>query len=228
VPADYQAMYTLMKGLEYSGISLIDTDGDSDRDDDWFNQDPSAIPAQDFASVLVEQQDEVSGLFLGNCHQYGDPALCQIWALLILEKTAPPPPAIEVSLDIHPASCPNPLNTKGKGVMPVAILGTGDFDVTQVDPASVRLEGVAPLRWSLEDVATPYMPNGEEACYACTEEGPDGYMDLTLKFNMQEVVAALGQVSDGDCIMLTLTGTLKEEYGGTPISGEDVVKIIVK
>jgi hypothetical protein len=134
-----------------------------------------------------------------------------------------------VAIDIHPTSCPNPLNTKGNGVMPVAILGTEDFDVSQIDPASVTLEGVSPLRWAMEDVATPYEPFvGKEDCMDCTEEGPDGYMDLTIKFKMQEIVAALGDVSDGDCLVLTLTGTLKEEFGGTAIMGEDVVRIIKK
>ena len=87
---------------------------------------------------------------------------------------------------------------------------------------------VSPIRWAMEDVATPYEPNGEEACYACNEEGPDGFMDLTLKFKMQEVVAAIGEVNDGECLILTLTGNLKEEFGGTDIAVEDVVKIIKK
>lgn len=140
-----------------------------------------------------------------------------------------PPPEIEVPVDIKPTSCPNPLNTKSQGVLPVAILGTEDLDVTQVDPASVLLEGVAPLRWALEDVATPYEPIvGKEDCMDCTDEGPDGYLDLTLKYNNQEIVAALGTVTDGECKVLTLTGNLKEEFGGTAIVGEDVVKIILK
>ena len=54
---------------------------------------------------------------------------------------------IEVPVDIKPTSCPNPLNPKSNGVVPVAILGTADFDVSQIDPASILLEGVAPLRW---------------------------------------------------------------------------------
>jgi len=129
----------------------------------------------------------------------------------------------EVALDIKPQSCPNPVNVKSQGVLPVAILGTFDFDVTQVDLASVRLEDVAPLRSNVEDVATPFdssMANGD--CLDCTDEGPDGFQDLTLKFNAQEVLAALGEVSDGDCLVLQLTGTLND---GTPIVGEDVVKI---
>lgn len=131
---------------------------------------------------------------------------------------------IGIGVDIKPQSCPNPMSVKGKGVLPVAILGTEEFDVTTVDPASVQLEGVAPLRWSLEDVATPYEGNFNGYCH---DLGPDGYLDLTLKFNTQELVAALGGVVDGEILVLQLTGNLKEESGGTPIRGEDVVVILV-
>ena len=129
-------------------------------------------------------------------------------------------------LDIKSTSCPNPLNLKSKGVLPVAILGTEDFDVTEIDPTSVLLEGVAPLRWAIEDVATPFDGEiTEGCCECCTTEGPDGYDDLTLKFDKQAIVAALGDVGDGDCIVMTLTGSL---YDGTLILGEDVGKIIKK
>jgi len=137
---------------------------------------------------------------------------------------------VPVPVDIKPESCPNPLNVKSKGVLPVAILGTEDFDVTQIDPATIELEGVAPLRWDLEDVATPYEPFvGKEDCMEdCIIDGPDGFLDLTLKFDTQEVVDALGEVFDGECLPLTLTGNLSEEFGGTPIVGEDVVLILKK
>ena len=138
-------------------------------------------------------------------------------------------PLIEVPLDIKPQSCPNPLNVKAKGVLPAAILGTADFDVTKVDPASVKLEGVASIRWALEDVATPFEPfTGKEDADDCTDEGPDGFLDLTLKFDTQEVVQAIGEVEDGEVVVLSLTGILKEEFGGTPIQGEDVVVILKK
>jgi len=130
---------------------------------------------------------------------------------------------IEVAVDIKPQSCPNPLNVKKNGVLPVAILGTEDFDVTQVDPATVELAGVPPLRWALEDVATP--SESEE----CTTAGPDGYLDLTLKFDAQEIVAALdGGVSGGDVLVLELTGNLFVEFNGTRIVGEDIIIIIKK
>jgi hypothetical protein len=133
---------------------------------------------------------------------------------------------VSVPVDIKPTACPNPLNVRSKGVLPVAILGTEDFDVTEVDPSSVRLEGVAPLRWALEDVATPFEPfTGKEDAYDCTEEGLDGYMDLTLKFDTQEIVEALGEVEDGDVLVLELTGNL---LGGEGFVGEDVVVILKK
>jgi hypothetical protein len=95
----------------------------------------------------------------------------------------------EYHLDIHPQSCPNPLNGSSKGVMPAALLGTEDFDVNDIDVSTLLLEGVAPIRWSIEDVATPVL-NGD-AC-ECTTEGPDGFSDLTLKFKTQEIVQATG------------------------------------
>lgn len=101
--------------------------------------------------------------------------------------------------------------------------------MTEVDPESVLLEGVAPVRWALEDVATPYEPFiGKENKTDCTTEGPDGFLDLTLKFNTQEIVAALGSVEDGDVVVLYLTGNLMEEFDGTLIKGEDIVWILKK
>ena len=138
-------------------------------------------------------------------------------------------PIIQVYVDIKPSSCPNPLNLKSKGVLPVAVLGTEDFDITTIDPSTIQLsrEGfedieVTPLRWSYEDVATPF----EGELCDCHEEGADGYMDLTLKFDTQELVEALGLSDEaGNTIPLTLTGNLKEEDGGTPIEGEDCILV---
>jgi len=133
---------------------------------------------------------------------------------------------INVPLDIKPTSCPNPVNLKSKGVLPVAILGTEDFDVAEIDPVTVLLEGVAPLRWALEDVATPYEPyTGKEDCMDCDEYGPDGYNDLTFKFDKEEIIAALGEVEDGDCLVLTIQGEL---FDGISIYGEDVIKVLKK
>jgi len=130
------------------------------------------------------------------------------------------PEVSAVHIDIKPGSCPNPLNVKDSGLLSVAICGEVGFDVWMVDMPSVRLEGVAPVRSSYEDVATP-MPDGAQAC-ECTTAGRDGRLDLTLKFNVQDILAALGPVNNGDVLELTLTGELND---GTPIEGRDCIVV---
>jgi hypothetical protein len=227
--ANYQAKFLVEKGLTYMGIDLIDTDGDSVSDDNWFNQEPPAVPPQDFASVIVSQQLPSGGWPRSDWDGQPNNILSTAWAVLTLERFAPPEQFIPVPVDVKPASWPNPLQLKERGVLPVAICGTEEFDVTTVDPATIQLTleglgvGVAPLRWSYEDVATPYMG---EPCSG-HDLGPDGYLDLTLKFKAQEVIATLGldAFSDGDVIILVLTGALMEEFDGTRIQGQDCVVI---
>jgi hypothetical protein len=127
--------------------------------------------------------------------------------------------SILVDVDIKPGSCPNPLNVKSPGVLPVAVLGSEDFDVSTIDVASIRLAGVAPNRSGYEDVATPLSDSNE--C-ECATKGPDGFLDLTLKFEAQMIVEAIGEVDHGDELVLELTGVLSDE---TPIEGSDCVII---
>jgi hypothetical protein len=149
-------------------------------------------------------------------------------------------------LDIHPTSCPNPLNARAGGanillaksgpiadigdddpqafsgpVVPVAILGTSDLDVKDIDVSSLRFEGIAPVNVHYEDVATPIADEPGESC-RCTTAGPDGYLDLVLHFDRRALVTALGTVYDGDEIMLTLTGAMSD---GILLAGGDCVVI---
>jgi hypothetical protein len=135
---------------------------------------------------------------------------------------------VDVPVDIKPGSCPNPFNVNSHGDLPVAILGTPDLDGSMIDPASVRLAGVAPLRSDYEDVGTPFEPyTGREDCdLDCNEMESDGFMDLTFKFDTQEVAAALGGVEARGCLAISLTGNFWPEYGGGPIAGEDVVRTL--
>ena len=66
-----------------------------------------------------------------------------------------PIPPEPVSIDIIPKTCPNKCPIKSGGSVEVAIRGTVDFDVNDIDIASVRLEGVAPTRSSLKDKSSP-------------------------------------------------------------------------
>jgi len=133
-----------------------------------------------------------------------------------------PKPVLAVNIDIKPGDCPNPLNVKSKGVLPVAILGSEDFDVAEIDVLSVQLAGVVPSRSDYEDVATALVDANECECSA---EGPDGYLDLTLKFDTQAIVGAIGEINNGDEWVLELTGAL---YDDTLIAGEDCVIIRAK
>jgi len=91
--------------------------------------------------------------------------------------------------------------------------------VTTIDPASIRLEGVAASRSALKDVSGQVDPP------SCTGAAPDGFIDLTLDFDRQSIVAVIGDVQDGEVVPLTLLGTL---FDGTPIQGQDVVMILKK
>jgi hypothetical protein len=84
---------------------------------------------------------------------------------------AEPPmaPCLERPIDIKPGSYPNSINLGSKGVVPVAILTTEDFDASTVDPATVEFADASPLHWTTEDV-----------------DG-DGDVDLLFHFKTQEL-----------------------------------------
>jgi hypothetical protein len=129
-------------------------------------------------------------------------------------------------LDIKPQSCPNPLNVSSRGVLPVAILGTAQLDVTLIDPSSLRLANDCPaVRWDYEDVATPYDGEFGEPpdAHACTTAGPDGHLDLTVKFATECVAEALAAAGDGDTVVVPIEG---EKTDGAAVESHDVVIIL--
>lgn len=130
---------------------------------------------------------------------------------------------LSVPLDIRPGHCPNEINLNASGVVPVAIMGSSLFDLARIDPASLRLEGVAPSLWTLEDVGGPYAPfTGKDDCEDCNRAKKDRIPDLSLKFSSEELRNALGDAMAGECRVLRLTG---QTIDGCPIVGEDVVRI---
>jgi uncharacterized repeat protein (TIGR01451 family) len=131
---------------------------------------------------------------------------------------------IRVYVDVNPGACPNMVNLKAKGVLKVAVLGTGSLNVRDIDPRSIRLtaEGssasVAPEKWSYEDVGTPYMGR---LC-GCSDQGPDGYRDLVLKFS-DKAIGSLGlSLIKGQTAEVTLTGVLRN---GTRFTGSDCIRV---
>jgi hypothetical protein len=128
--------------------------------------------------------------------------------------------AVAVHCDIKPTSCPNPFNPESRGLVSAAILGSADLDVTHVDPASIRLEGVAAIRHAIDDVATPFV--GDEQC-DCTTDGRDGFADLTLKFRTPELAIAIAPIDLRQLRTLTFTGRF---WDGTPFECTDCMKIL--
>lgn len=145
----------------------------------------------------------------------------EITAIEVEEGTCECQGGRTIGFDIKPGSCPNPLNVADQGLMPVAILGSADFDVSLIDINSVYINGVQPVNSASEDVSTRY-PGDLDDCLSCWTAGADGFVDLTLKFNAQEIVASLDAVADGDCITLTITGLLTD---GSPFQGSDIIRI---
>jgi hypothetical protein len=131
---------------------------------------------------------------------------------------------VAVPLDVKPQSCRNPLKFKTTGTLPVAILGAEGFSVKKINMNTVKLEGVPPSRWSMEDVAAPFYPLiGKKDTFDCTTDGPDGFRDVVMHFSMKEMSPSLQQVRHGEVRTIHLTGQLLD---GTPILGEDVIVIL--
>jgi hypothetical protein len=80
--------------------------------------------------------------------------------------------SINVSIDIKPGEFPNSINPNSQGVIPVAILATNTFDITTINPSTVRFDATgteaAPVQVALEDVNS------------------DGRLDLLFHFNTQD------------------------------------------
>lgn len=112
------------------------------------------------------------------------------------------------NVDIKPGSCNNPVNRTNRGVLPVAILGSVDVDVTTIDPKSILLEGFSPAKWSIEDVSKL------DEC-----SGGDGYPDLVLKWDSELVKVALGNTLPGKGFLMRLTG---DSADGWFLGREDV------
>ncbi len=143
-----------------------------------------------------------------------------------------PQPIIGASLDIKPGSCPNSFNRNSNHVLPVALVGTDDFDVLDVDLSTLELsrgDGVGgqatPLEGPpgphsvVEDAATPF---DGELC-DCHELEGDGIDDLSLKFPDVVAELQLDEFSRGDLVELCVSGTLLD---GRDFDTCDCIRIV--
>lgn len=129
------------------------------------------------------------------------------------EFTYPLPVVVEI--DIKPCSNPNSFNINGHGTIPVAVLGSAEFDVTTIDVTTLHFSGLTvgvrgrdKLMVSYADVTGP---GDLEGCY------PDGFTDLVVHFVDDEEA---WDPSEGYAV---LSGLL---IGGTPFSGAGPINLV--
>ncbi len=117
------------------------------------------------------------------------------------------PDVIDFDIDIKPGSDPNSINPKSNGVVPIGLLGSATFDVTDVDVTTLAFG---------PNGATPAHDLTDPIVYAAHLEdvNDDGFTDLVSHYKQKDTGIACGNTE------ATLTGALLD---GTPIEGTDSV-----
>ncbi len=111
-----------------------------------------------------------------------------------------------VDIDVKPGSDTNPINLGARGLLPIAIFGADDFDVTEIDLPTVEFAG-APIA-----IRGPrYLANLDDL-------DEDGRPDLVVHIEIQRIDRA--QLADG---LGWLTGLT---LSGQPFAGSDQVTIV--
>ena len=113
---------------------------------------------------------------------------------------------LAIEIDIKPGSDPNSINLALNGVIPVALLGSEDFDVTEVDQSTLEFEGNA---------ARTKGKSGNIGAFEDVDG--DGYADLVVQFPAEGLA-----LSETDT-EATVIGSLLD---GTPIIGTDSIRVV--
>jgi len=118
------------------------------------------------------------------------------------------PQTKQIKIDVKPGSSFARVNPKAKGAVPVALLGSSDFDPFKIDVQSLR-----------------FGSRGTEASLLrCNNNGQDvnndGYLDRLCHFDNQ--IADFDEDEDAGVV----TGNLNRENGGTPFEGTGLLKVV--
>jgi hypothetical protein len=189
------------------GGSYLDSDGSSyllildivliDRD-----QDKHAGSALYFNDTLAGWEDRV--IQIGKWYGDFDPR-----NTILLSSYSCAEPPVTVSVDIKPGSDPNGINLCNNGTVPVAVLGSGTLDVSNVNTETLRFAEAAVKVVGRKDPSTLCSPE---------DVNGDGIDDLVCQYLTTDIAGIDGQSSTA-----TVNGELLD---GTPIQGTDGVLIV--
>ena len=127
-------------------------------------------------------------------------------------------------VDVKPGGDPGSVGCSSRGVIPVAVLSTVNFDATKIDADSVR-----------------FGETGTETGEAHTKKGhakrhvelvnDDGLLDLVFHFKYDQTGFSCSDIPTGQQSILVnamLTGNLTAAAGGTAIEGQGVLRLVGK
>ena len=116
---------------------------------------------------------------------------------------------ITIEIDIKPDSVINHINPKNRGVIPVALLGSDGFDITTLDPTSLRFG--SSRAETAHDLSRPGTYHGH-----LQDVNYDGFMDLVTHYRTQ----AVGLGCSDQTSLMVLTG---QTFDGQEVEGSDWV-----
>jgi len=119
----------------------------------------------------------------------------------------------ECYIDIKPGSDPNSINLGKQGKLTVAILGSFDLDVTTIDPNTILLGGIGPVKRG----------KAQKLAISFDDVNDDGHTDLVAHFDVQALVEAPDSSLTENTTSLTLTAEL---FNGLGIIGIDSVRVV--
>jgi hypothetical protein len=141
----------------------------------------------------------------------------QNWNFAIDDLTFAGAPTKSVMIDVKPGSFPNSINLSSGGTTPVAVLGSADLDVSDIDPGSLTLgtSGVKTVGSTDRTMCSIVDVSGDFS--SGLEGAPDGFNDLVCHFVTLSIVPEAGNAQ------AKLSGEL---HDSTPIEGMDSVNIV--
>ena len=117
--------------------------------------------------------------------------------------------ALSVSIDIKPGSNPNSINLCSNGAVPIAILGSETFYVSEVDTDT--------LRFAEASIKVVGRKDPHSLC-SYEDVNDDGFVDLVCHYVTADIAGI-----DGETTSATVNGELLDD---TPIEGTDSVNIV--